>query len=784
MNSDPSAGVDNTATTFNATGGPPIDRHVEAEGHEHNQLQKQMNTGCGRVLQRMRVSVRVAIVGLVAVCVMLSAVPQITIWWWTAKTSTDIATEFLMRSIKNESVSVFTQICDDSERVVHQFELAAQRNPLFCEDRPELLDFWRESLDTMMVPGRELEFAGYGNTHGYQCSVYGRGPQPFYKLTKPILWRQDPRKGDVNLTFNNSYMSWYMEWNETSSDWYIGATTGQNSTLDNYYTLRRGWYNVAIRDSSLHWDGPDLSLPEIFLCLSLSKSWSPKNHPEKKCGVIILQVSLTNIGSKLAASRVRSSNIWIVSNDKDWTIVATSRNVSTELYQPGGKVVRMPIALSEDVLTSSVGKAARGLSESQKLGTLQRTEVLGETYLMYVELVDIRPGTGYPPVYVIIADPESDFFSGITKSIGMTIGITVAMVFACAALSVVVAVLVSSPLRFVVRQMERASRLEKSEVRPHNNTMQAGLTEVASIYTSMHKMWTLLGSFHKYVPIEVLRILQLRGEIAKLSVSRHRCSTLFCDIENFTVMTENTDPDILLTVFTDFMDMCTKAIDDNHGLVDKFIGDCVMAFWGYPGEAVEMEMRVCLTGLAIMENLGPLRAKWDTAGLPKINCRVGMSTGDVLVGNSGSSNHFHYTVLGNSVNLAARLEPMNKFFGTRMLICSATRAAVGDRIVARHVGHVRVKGFAQVQEIYELVGSAERIDPAALRRTTLFNEAMDDLDTGCLDLAKKKIEEYLALGSAPEPHALKFIRKIDEAQQRGHAVGEENLFIFDLSAGV
>eukprot|EP00727_Mastigamoeba_balamuthi_P014305 m51a1_g9499 hypothetical protein (489) ;mRNA; r:661779-663629 len=470
-------------------------RGSEAGDATHRGRDSELPGPFGRILRSLRVSVRVAIVGLVAVCVMVSAVPQITIWWSTATSSTDTATEFLMRSIKNESVSVFTQICEDSERVIHQFELAAQRNPQYCEDSPVLLDSWRETLDTMMVSGRELEFAGYANTFGYQCSAYGRGPQPFYKETKPILWRQDPRGGAVG--FNRSYMSWYMEWNESSEDWYIGETTGQNSTWPKYDTLRRGWYTTAIGDSSFHWDGPDLSLPEIFLCLSLSKSWSPRGHPEKKCGVIILQVSLTNIGAKLRASRVRSSNIWIVSNDDDWTIVATSRNASTELYKSDGSVVRMPVALSEDKLTASVGKAARRLSEQGKLGTLQRTE----------------------------------------------------------------------------------------------------------------------------------------------------------------------------------------------------------------------------------------------------------------------------------------------YFGTRMLICSTTRDAVGDRMVLRHLGHVRVKGFAQVQEIYELVGRTEKTDPVAMRRTTLFNDAVSDLDSGRLEDARCKLDEYIGLlGSSVDAHALRFVRKIEEAQRRGSDNADQ--FAIDLSAGV
>eukprot|EP00727_Mastigamoeba_balamuthi_P000050 m51a1_g10041 hypothetical protein (783) ;mRNA; r:21279-23802 len=735
---------------------------------------------CGSITRRLQVSVGVAIVALVCLCVVMSAVPQIAIWWTTAKSSTDIATSFLLRSVKNLSTGVFAEMCIDAEKVLNQLELAAQRTPAFCEGAP-LLDSWREPLDAMLAKGREFQLAGYADTRGYHATVYGTAPQPYY-LSKPVLWAQDPRGSPGR---NGVYRSFYLEWNSTKEDWYVGAPTGMNSST--FDSKNRPWYIDAIGDSQMHWDGPYLSLPEGFLVMSLSMSYSIRDKPNPKCGVIFLMVALTDFSAKLQAARVRNSDVWIAGSDKNWSLIGTSTDAKTDLVVDG-LVRRLPIEQSEDAVTAGIGREARRIYRDGQLGTLQRATIGGRKYLMYVDLVDVRPGTGFPPVFVIVGDPETDFSSGITRAVWITIGVAAGMVVVCAVFATLVAVLVSSSLRMVAQLMEQASELEPSDQAKHNN-QSAVLTEVESINLCMHKMWTLLDSFHKYVPVEVLRILQTRGEVAKLVMSRHRCTTMFCDIENFTVLTETTDPDRLIIILTDFMDMCTKTIDESGGIVDKFIGDCIMAFWGYPGESYDMELRACQTALRIRAGLPPLHKKWAAEGLTLITCRVGLATGDVLVGNNGSSDHLHYTVLGMPVNLAARLEPMNKFFCTRILVCRDTQLAVREHMVIRSLGRAWVKGFARPQEIYELVGESESTDPVELRRTRVYNDAMAAVDQGALDDAARRIEEFVALSPQSDcVHALRIARKIEQAQHAGETfqggAGDDSPFIFDLTGGI
>eukprot|EP00727_Mastigamoeba_balamuthi_P011360 m51a1_g6847 putative adenylate guanylate cyclase catalytic domain protein (634) ;mRNA; r:87947-91381 len=157
------------------------------------------------------------------------------------------------------------------------------------------------------------------------------------------------------------------------------------------------------------------------------------------------------------------------------------------------------------------------------------------------------------------------------------------------------------------------------------------------------------------------------------------------------------------------------------------IGDCVMAFWGHPGDEHDTEFNCCTAALAIRARLGVARDKWGSNGLPQLNCRIGIATGLVLAGNSGSSSHFNYTVLGSPVNLAARLEPLNKALGTRILACSKTHEAVAERVVTRHVASCMIKGFEELQDVYEVLSTTALATPQDLHTASLFDKAMDAL---------------------------------------------------------
>ena len=184
----------------------------------------------------------------------------------------------------------------------------------------------------------------------------------------------------------------------------------------------------------------------------------------------------------------------------------------------------------------------------------------------------------------------------------------------------------------------------------------------------------LTFSFHfqQYVPIDVLRLLKSKREIAKLGVSKADVTTMFCDIEGFSILTETVNPETLVTVLTEAMDLITACIEETGGLVDKFIGDEAMAFWGPPGDTNDCPKRACLSAINIRSRLIDAQKSWESRGLPILNCWIGIASGNGLIGNFGSSKRFSYTAIGSPVNLASRLKVINKTFQTRVLISSTT----------------------------------------------------------------------------------------------------------------
>ena len=190
-------------------------------------------------------------------------------------------------------------------------------------------------------------------------------------------------------------------------------------------------------------------------------------------------------------------------------------------------------------------------------------------------------------------------------------------------------------------------------------------------------------------------------------------TVLFTDLKGFTSFSEGVDPEILGHVIGQYLDAMTSVVFQHGGTLDKFIGDAVMAFWNAPLDEPEHARKACQAAIDMQAALERLSDEWQAQGLPRQYMRVGINTGPASVGNMGSSRRFAYTALGDAVNLAARLEPLNNEYGTRICISQATLDAAGGRhnFVVRYLDLVAVKGKREAVPVYELVG---RIGDAAI----------------------------------------------------------------------
>jgi adenylate cyclase len=193
------------------------------------------------------------------------------------------------------------------------------------------------------------------------------------------------------------------------------------------------------------------------------------------------------------------------------------------------------------------------------------------------------------------------------------------------------------------------------------------------------------------------QLLRLGGESRELTV-------LFSDIRRFSAIAEALSPEALVYLLNEYFTIMTRVVFHHNGLLDKYLGDGIMAVYGAPLYDPDHAFRACCSALEMIGELEALQARWASRGLPSLDIGIGINTANMVVGNMGSELRFDYTVMGDGVNLASRLEGANKEYGTHIIISESTWAQVRDRIATRELDIIRVQGKAQPTRIFEVLG--------------------------------------------------------------------------------
>jgi adenylate cyclase len=214
------------------------------------------------------------------------------------------------------------------------------------------------------------------------------------------------------------------------------------------------------------------------------------------------------------------------------------------------------------------------------------------------------------------------------------------------------------------------------------------------------------NAFSKYVPAKVIDQLLERPELLKLGGEERILTILFSDIEGFTSISEKMNPADLVHLLNEYLTEMTKVIIGQGGIIDKYIGDAILAEFGAPIQIENHADAAVTTALLMQKRLKELDEKWKGKGFPVIRARIGINTGNVVIGNMGSDQVFDYTVVGDSVNLASRLESANKFYSTNILISGFTFENLSKNIFGtRLLDVIKVKGKSKAVKVYEIFGS-------------------------------------------------------------------------------
>jgi adenylate cyclase len=233
------------------------------------------------------------------------------------------------------------------------------------------------------------------------------------------------------------------------------------------------------------------------------------------------------------------------------------------------------------------------------------------------------------------------------------------------------------------------------------------------------------GMFSQYLAASVVDELIKHPELLALGGEERVVSVLFSDIADFSTISEGLTPTQLVELLNEYLTAMTDIVTAHRGIIDKFQGDQIMAEFGVPLPLEDHALRACHAALDMSRELGRLRRKWAAEGRPQLYARIGINTGQVLVGNMGSRQITNYTVIGDHVNLASRLEGANKPYGTRLMVSESTWQVVHEHLIGRELDRIAVKGKERPVGVYEVIARrSEGVEPATAALLEEFARAL------------------------------------------------------------
>jgi adenylate cyclase len=351
---------------------------------------------------------------------------------------------------------------------------------------------------------------------------------------------------------------------------------------------------------------------------------------------------------------------------------------------------------------ASHGGAALGLEPGSSLPVEIETPAGG----FHAGLSRIQVASGVSWILVSLA-PRSAMRAPLDSLRRVILIIAAALVAAGIIASTLFAARIARPLNALSKEADR--------IRSFDFDDQIGATsrivELDNLIRATVAMKAALRSFGRFVPKRVVKRLIADGGTATLGGDRRELTVMFSDIAGFTRKSESLAPERMMQEISRYFDIMAHEIQSHQGIVDKFIGDGIMALWNAPRRDADHAGHACAAVLACMRANDQLDAAAQAAGAPVFPTRYGLHSGEAVVGNIGSADRMQYTALGATVNLASRLESLNKHYRTRNLVSAETRRRAGDRFLFRSVAVVMPAGMTHPVEVFELLGAAT--DPLA-----------------------------------------------------------------------
>ncbi len=513
-----------------------------------------------------------------------------------------------------------------------------------------------------------------------------------------------------------------------------------------YDARTRGWYNSAVTTNELVTSAPYVFFTDGKLGQTLSIK-SPDGQ-----SVVGVDITLDTLNDIIKSKRITPGTYSAIVNDEGLVIAldyekerssSTASNShtsepSTSAHSSPDSALQTSLATQQlkDLRTANVPIFSTIMSVFDKR---DKTKPVLENFT--VDTVAWRTSTsplnveGVYPLYLLIASPAHELLANAHEI--RRRGIFLAIIISLCSLPLGY-LLISRPLKKLTNNIQ--GMMEFSE---HSAAIKTSfITELSTLGLAINRLRQTILAFTSYVPRDLVRDLVKSGADIQVGGESRYLTILFTDLKDFSALSETTPARELLQRVSYYLGLMTLAIKEEEGTVDKFIGDAVMAFWGAPVLDQHHAYHACVAAFKGQRRMVTLNARLISENKPPLTVRIGIHTDAVLVGNIGSTERLSYTVMGDGVNIASRLEGINKNYGTKICVSHSVFKEAGERLWLRPIDKIRVKGREGEFLIYELLGIR---DGSVETQATETEQALCELTERAYTLyAAKRDSEALA----------------------------------------
>lgn len=476
-----------------------------------------------------------------------------------------------------------------------------------------------------------------------------------------------------------------------------GQVTRRTVSEDIQYDPRvRPWYEGAKDAPLAYWtDIYIFSSPQVPGITAAFPAFAPGGGPLR--GVVGADLTLSQLSTFLGELSISERGVAFLMDERGQLIAFPGK--STVITDDKGQV--RPLLASE-MADPWVTAAIRAYTDRNE----KRFEFEhgGETTIAFV--APFPPSFGKPWNTVVLV-PADDFLGAIKRNSVHTVAISLGILLIAVYLGLVFAKNIARPVEYLTEEVNKIRDFHLGE----RIQVKSYIHEIQAMEAAINSMKNGLAAFRLYVPADLVRQMIRSGEEAAPGGQERELTLLFTDITNFTSIAEEMTAREIMVSLSEYFDVISAIISEEKGVIDKYIGDSVMAFWGAPLANERHALSACRAVLRSMRALDALDATRRERGSIPFQTRFGVHTGFSIVGNVGSRERLNYTALGDNVNLASRLEGVNKYYGTRAIISQDTYRYARHDFVCRPLDVITVKGRSAGVKIYELL--AEAADPEA-----------------------------------------------------------------------